>query len=384
MYIRRKIEEEVLSIAEAYPVVTITGPRQSGKTTLSKYLFPDLPYYSFENPDIRLMAETDPRSFLHSVSAGAVLDEIQNVPFIISYLQQIVDEQKTKKTFILTGSNNFSLMSHVSQSLAGRTAVLKLLPFSLQEVHFSLNRPTDEIMLKGFYPGVFQSKLSPAKIYRNYYETYLERDLRQLIQVKDLSLFQKFIRICAGRIGNLFNASAIASEVGVSVKTVQAWISVLEASFVVFRLPPYFENINRRLIKAPKLYFYDVGLAAYLLGIEEITQLERDPLRGPLFENMLVIEFLKNRFNKGLDSNIYFYRDSHHSEVDLISKAAKHLEAYEIKSAQTFHPDFLKNLFKLKKLFGNKLRKMTLIYDGELQSQVRGVDVMNFRNINSV
>lgn len=373
----------MLSMAEAYPVVTITGPRQSGKTTLTKHLFTDLPYYSFENPDVRILAETDPRSFLHPISKGAVFDEIQNVPSIISYLQQIVDEHKMKKTFILTGSNNFSLVNHVSQSLAGRTAILKLLPFSLQEISSFLSRSTDEIMLQGFYPATFQSKLTPSKIYRNYYETYLERDLRQLIQVKDLSLFQKFIRICAGRIGNLFNASAIATEVGVSVKTIQSWTSVLEASYVIFRLPPYYENINRRLIKAPKLYFYDVGLAAYLLGIEETAQLERDPLRGALFENMVVMEFLKNRFNKGMDSNLYFYRDSHHSEVDLISKTANSLEAFEIKSAQTFHPDFLKGLFKFKKLF-EKLRKMALIYDGELQSQVKGVDVMNFRNMNSI
>ncbi len=227
----------MLSMAEAYPVVTITGPRQSGKTTLTKHLFTDLPYYSFENPDVRILAETDPRSFLHPISKGAVFDEIQNVPSIISYLQQIVDEHKMKKTFILTGSNNFSLVNHVSQSLAGRTAILKLLPFSLQEISSFLSRSTDEIMLQGFYPATFQSKLTPSKIYRNYYETYLERDLRQLIQVKDLSLFQKFIRICAGRIGNLFNASAIATEVGVSVKTIQSWTSVLEASYVISDCP---------------------------------------------------------------------------------------------------------------------------------------------------
>lgn len=381
MYIRREIESEVLSMASAYPVVTITGPRQSGKTTMTRQLFPDLPYYSFENPDVRLLAETDPRSFLNSIAGGAIFDEIQNVPSILSYLQQVVDEQKDEKTFILTGSNHFSLINRVSQSLAGRAALLKLLPFSLKEISSSLNRTTDEIMLQGFYPGTFQTKLSPTKIYRNYYETYLERDLRQIIQIKDLSLFQKFIRICAGRIGNLFNASAMAAEVGVSVKTIQSWVSVLEASFVIYRLPPYFENINKRLIKSPKLYFYDVGLAIYLLGIEEVTQLERDPLRGALFENMVVTEFLKNRFNKGLDAKLWFYRDSHHSEVDLISKTANKLSACEIKSAQTFHPDFLKGLIKLKSLFGDKIQKMTLIYDGEMETQTKGIDMVNFRKI---
>jgi len=381
MYIKRDIEEEVLNMAGEYPVITITGPRQSGKTTLARHLFTNLPYYSFENPDIRLQAEEDPRAFLNGIPNGAVLDEIQNAPFILSYLQQIVDEQKSKQTYILTGSNQFSLLSSITQSLAGRTAILKLLPFSFNEISSTLNRKTDEIIHTGFYPAVFRSKLNPTKIYRNYYETYLERDLRQLIQIKDLSLFQKFMKICAGRIGNLFNASAIASETGVSVKTIQSWVSILEASFVVMQLHPFFENLNKRMIKSPKLYFYDTGLASYLLGIEEAGQLNRDPLRGALFENMIVMEFVKKRLNKGYNHNLYFYRDSHHLEIDLIRKNGNELITFEIKSAQTFHPDFLKGLFKLKKMFGDRVTGQYLIYDGEVKSSVKGVVIQNFRDI---
>ena len=236
-------------------------------------------------------------------------------------------------------------------------------------------------MYKGFYPAIYANKLSPTKAYRNYYETYLERDVRQLIQIRELSLFQKFIRICAGRTANLFNASAIASETGVSVKTIQSWTSILEASYVVMRLYPYFENMNKRLIKSPKLYFYDVGLAAYLLGIEEKQQLSRDPLRGALFENMVIIELLKRRYNKGLDSNLSFYRDSHHFEIDVIQKTGNNLIPYEIKSAQTFHPGFLTGLNRFKKLFSKRIPEMYLVYDGEQQAVSQGVNILNFRNL---
>jgi uncharacterized protein len=381
MYITRNIEKEVLLMSSAYPVVTITGPRQSGKTTMCKHLFPELPYFSFENPDIRLMAKTDPRGFLSKLKKGAILDEIQNVPQILSYLLQIVDEHKNGVNYILTGSNNFSLINKISQSLAGRTAVLKLLPFSFSEMASGLNLSTDEIIFRGFYPANFSSNISPIKIYRNYYETYLERDLRELINIKELGLFQKFVKLCAGRIANLLNASALASEVGVSVKTIQSWIAVLEASFVLFRLQPYYENISKRLIKSPKLYFYDTGLASYLLGIDDVKQLERDPLRGALFENMIVAEHLKQRFNKGLDANFFFYRDSHHNEVDLIYRQANRIIAVEIKSAQTFHIDFLKNLLKIQSIFPENLKQMLLVYDGDTETTIKDVDILNFRRL---
>ena len=381
MYLQRAIEKEVLAMAKAYPVVTITGPRQSGKTTLARHLFSNLPYHSFENPDTRLLAESDPRGFLKQFGKGAVLDEIQHVPLLLSYLQQIVDERRDGLLFILTGSNQFSLLNNISQSLAGRTAILKLLPLSMAEIPSVKKLSTDEIMFQGFYPAIHADGLNPTKTYRNYYETYLERDMRQLIQVRELSLFQKFIRICAGRTGNLFNASAIANETGVSVKTIQSWTSILEASYVVMRLQPYYENINKRLIKSPKLYFFDVGLAAYLLGIEEPRQLGRDPLRGALFENMVIMELVKRRLNQGLDPNLYFYRDSHHFEIDVVQKQGNELIPYEIKSAQTFHPGFLNGLNRFKKLFKERITGMFLIYDGEMQTLTQDVHLLNFRNV---
>jgi predicted AAA+ superfamily ATPase len=328
-----------------------------------------------------MLAESDPRAFLSRLKKGAILDEVQHVAFLLSYLQQIVDERREERLFILTGSNQFSLLNNVTQSLAGRTAILKLLPLSLTEIPAVKAHTTDEIMYKGFYPAVHAYQLNPTKTYRNYYETYLERDLRQLIHIRELSLFQKFIRICAGRTGNIFNASALAEETGVSVKTVQSWVSILETSYVLMRLQPYHENINKRLIKSPKLYFYDVGLAIYLLGIEETGQLERDPLRGALFENMILMELIKQRVNQGLDPNFYFYRDSHHFEIDVVQKSGNQLIPYEIKSAQTFHPTFLKGLERFRKIFQERIQEMYLIYDGETRSSIGDIRLINYRDL---
>lgn len=383
MYLKRVIEEEVIAMSKQYPVITITGPRQSGKTTLSKVLFNELPYYSFENPDTRLFATTDPRAFLNTNRSGAILDEIQNVPELLSYLQQIVDERRNEVKFILTGSNQFMLLDKVTQSLAGRTAILKLLPLELSEIGEEKSFPTNDLILKGFYPGIYAHNLTPYKAYLNYYETYLERDLRKLIQIKDIGLFQKFIRICAGRAGNLLNASALANETGISVGTVKSWLAILEASYVIFFLNPYFENIGKRYIKSPKIYFYDVGLLAFLLGIEDSNQLSRDPLRGALFENMVVSELIKIRVNKGLDSNVYFYHDSHHNEIDIIIKHGNRLQPVEIKSSQTFHTDFLKQFKHFNKIYPDKTINPVLIYDGEMQQKVLGVEIINFRNIES-
>ena len=381
MYLKRVIEQEVIAMSKQYPVITITGPRQSGKTTLSKHLFSELPYVNFENPDTRLFTSTDPRAFLNSNRNGAILDEIQNVPELLSYLQQIVDERRNEVKFILTGSNQFMLLDNVTQSLAGRTAILKLLPLELSEIGEDKFLPTNDLILKGFYPGVYVHRLTPYKAYRNYYETYLERDLRKLIQIKDLGLFQKFIRICAGRAGNLLNASALSNETAVSVGTIKSWLAILEASYIIFFLNPYFENTGKRYIKSPKIYFYDVGLLAFLLGIEDSNQLERDPLRGALFENMVVSEFMKKRFNKGMDSNLFFYHDSHHNEIDIIIKHGNQLQPIEIKSSQTFHSDFLKQFKYFNKSHADRVVNPVLIYDGEMQQKVQDVEIVNFRNV---
>lgn len=380
--INRQLENLLLELARQYPVITITGPRQSGKTTLVKKLFADKKYVSLENPDLREMALSDPRAFLKEIQDGAILDEIQRAPNILSYLQEMVDNSAEKGKYILTGSNQFSLMNNITQSLAGRTVLLKLLPFSIIEIkEYIKYLSTDELMYKGFYPGIYRNNLNPTIAYRSYYETYIERDLRQLIHIKDLLIFQKFVRLCAGRIGQIFNAHQLSSEVGVSVPTIKSWFSILEASYVAFLLPPYFENIKKRLIKSPKLYFYDVGLAVYLLGIEAPNQLSRDPLRGAVFENLVITELMKARFNRGMEPNLYYFRDSHHNEVDVVFKQGSRFITSEVKSAQTFTSHFLKGLMYFRKLFPGRILKEFLVYDGEIEQVVQGVYIMNYRQI---
>lgn len=379
-YIKREIETECRSMAKKYPVITLTGPRQSGKTTLVRHLFHELPYFSFENPDTRMLMQTDPRRFLGEIFKGAVLDEIQHVPELTSYLQQIVDEKKKHVNFILTGSNQFMVMQHVTQSLAGRTALLTLLPLTIRELGKKAPVEPDQLIYNGFYPAIWADKLNPTKTYRNYYETYLQRDVRQLIRMKDQSLFQKFMVICAGRTGSLFNATAVAGEVGVSVPTIKSWLSILEASFVVLLLQPWHENLTSRLVKTPKLYFYDTGLATYLLGIEKPEQLKRDPLRGMLFENMVIMELIKRRFNQGLDHSFYFYRDNHQNEIDLLYRHGHEITCIEIKSAETFHTDFLKGFSRTDHAFGSRVNRKILIYNGSLE-QKGEIEVVNFRNV---
>ena len=291
---KKDIETELKELAKQYPIVTVIGPRQSGKTTLVKHAFPKKLYANLEFPDIREMALSDPRGFLEQFPDGAILDEIQRAPQLLSYIQPLVDGRDEKGMFILTGSHQVELQEAVSQSLAGRTALLTLLPMTLLELkNAGFNLSVNEWLLKGGYPRIYKEGLDPTKAYRNYFQAYVERDLRLLIQVKDLMQFERFIQILAGRIGQIINMEEIVGEVGISSHTVKHWISILEASFIVFRLPPYFENFGKRAIKSPKIYFNDVGLASYLLGIQNETQITRDPLRGNLFENALILE-LKN------------------------------------------------------------------------------------------
>lgn len=382
MWIDREIKAELVDLALHYPVVMITGPRQAGKTSLARQVFPDKPYYSIENPDVRQQISSDPRAFFTSNPDGAIIDEFQRYPEILSYIQGIVDEKKQNGQFILTGSNNVSMLSKVTQSLAGRVALLKLLPFSIAELGaFEKNDSVDDYLLNGFYPRVYADNLNPTKAYRNYYETYVERDIRQILQVKDVSLFQKFMKLCAGRVGQLFNANNLATEVGVSSMTIQAWLSALQATYIVFLVQPWSANISKRLVKTPKLYFYDVGLAAYLLGIENTSHVETHPLRGSLFENMVTLELLKKRYNAGLDNNLYFYRDNHGNEVDIMQEAGYQLDLFEIKSAETFTPHFLKGLDYLKKIVPDRVGKSNLVYAGSDEMTIKEHRIVNYKNL---
>ncbi|MFC1591146.1 ATP-binding protein [Thermodesulfobacteriota bacterium] len=328
-----------------YPVVTVTGPRQSGKTTLCRTFFSEKPYFNLEVPDVRLYAQNDPRGFLKQCPDGAVLDEIQRVPDLLSYIQGIVDERSEEGLFILTGSQQFEVLNTVSQSLAGRTALIKLLPFSFAElsgygIDYSINRS----MVTGFYPRIYDKKLNPTQALGDYFETYIERDLRQLTTIKDISLFEKFVRLCAGRVGQLLNLQSLAADTGISHTTARTWMTLLEASYIVFLLQPWHNNFSRRQVKSAKLYFYDVGLVSYLLGIENEKQAARDPLRGGLFENMAIIEALKYRFNRALRPNIFFFRDAKGHEIDLIIERGRDVFPVEIKAGETIAGDYFKGL----------------------------------------
>ena len=344
--IKRIIEDVLKNLANQYPVVTITGPRQSGKTTLIRNVFANKQYVNLESPDIRQFAVNDPKGFLAQYN-NAILDEIQRAPELLSYIQPIVDENKEQGQFIITGSQQFEVLNNISQSLAGRTALLKLLPFSISEIKNIVDVSlTNKLIYTGFYPRIYDMNLDPHQAIGDYIVTYVERDIRQLISIKDLNLFEKFLKLCAGRIGQLLNFQGLANDVGVSHTTVKSWISILEASYIIFLLPPWYNNFSKRLVKSPKLYFYDVGLASYLLGIENEKQVFRDPLRGNLFENLVVAEVLKYRFNKGKKSNLYFYRDSTGLEIDLIYETGRNIYPIEIKSGATISEDFFKNLTK--------------------------------------
>jgi hypothetical protein len=343
--IPRDIKNELLACADEYPAVTILGPRQSGKTTLAKATFPQLSYVSLEEPDVRRQAIDDPRGLLAGLNDGAVLDETQRTPELLSYLQAIIDADRRPGRFILTGSHQPMVHQAISQSLAGRTAVLELLPFTVDEVRRYETCPESPFdwILQGFYPGLHENKLDPGRFFRSYVATYLERDLREMIQLKDLTQFDLFLRLLAGRVGQLVNYSSLANDVGVSSTTIKNWVSILKASYILFELPPWFANIRKRLTKTSKLYFVDVGLAAWLLGLETPAQVERDPLRGSLYENLLILETAKIVRNCGERSQLYFFRDNKGNEVDLlIASAGRAFTAIEIKSAATFHPEFLK------------------------------------------
>ena len=370
--INRELLSTINNIFRYFSVLTLTGPRQSGKTTLCRKLFGELPYYNLEDATTLAAIQQDPKSFLLKHSEGMIIDEAQRFPEIFSYLQVMVDDMRmyndTSRRYIITGSSNFSLMQQVSQSMAGRTALLTLLPLSTQEINqIAPSCSTDQRILRGGYPAIWTADDEGRHILlSNYYTTYVERDLRSMINIKDLSQFHTFVRLCAGRIGTECNASNLAVEVGVSQPTIQSWLSILEASYVIHRLQPYYSNIGKRLTKTPKMYFYDTGLAAWLMGIRTEEQLAIHPLRGNLFENMVINDFYKHFYNQGERAELYFYRDKSQREVDLLSyNLDGTLDAYEIKSGKTFRTDYFDGLEYIQKVIGNKLQSTTVIYDGD-------------------
>ncbi len=368
--IQRTAESELRYLAAHYKAVAVVGPRQSGKTTLVKYVFADKPYVSLENPDTRSFATEDPRGFLSNYPDGAILDEAQRVPSLFSYLQQILDDSSLNGLFIITGANNFLLQESISQSLAGRIAYLNLLPLSIEEIK-GYELKADKLLFKGGYPAVYNQDIDVTKWYSNYISTYVERDVRLIKNITDLATFERFLKLCAGRIGQLLNMSSLAIETGVDVKTISSWISVLETSFIAFRLQPYHENFNKRVVKMPKLYFYDTGLAIALLGFENERHLETHPFRGNFFENMIIVELLKKRFNLGKPGNLFFWRDNVGNEVDLLLADADGSSKIpiEIKSGQTITNDYFKGI-----LYWNKMTQTQggyVVYGGT-SSQIRG------------
>ena len=384
-FISRDMTKELLDLAASYPVVTVLGPRQSGKTTLVRHLFQSKPYVSLENPDLRYFAEDDPRGFLQQYPEGAIFDEIQRASWLLSYIQEIVDESKNKGMYILTGSHQHELHQSISQSLAGRTGIIKLLPFCLSELPKEYqNQDIEYYLFNGMYPRIYNDKLKPNSFYSSYLQTYVERDVRQMINIKDLSMFQRFIKLCASRIGQLFNAHSISNELGVSSHTIGQWLSILEASFVVFRLQPYFENLGKRIIKSPKLYFTDVGLATYCLDITRQEQLTRDPLRGNLVENFIISELIKQRLNQGITTPVYFYRDSNQNEVDLLIKSGNELCPIEIKSSKTFNPIFLKGLKNFQAMVPERCNRAYLIYTGDHEQDINFICFLNFKHMNLI
>lgn len=380
--IKREILPELLATAKSYPVLTVIGPRQSGKTTLVKSAFPDKAYVSLEDPDILSIAQEDPRSFLEQYKDGVIIDEIQRLPQLLSYIQGIVDSKEVLGFYVLTGSHQLSLQSEISQSLAGRTGILNLMPFSIHELEqVGLDKTIDQQIFCGFYPRIYKYDLEPHRFYRDYVKTYLERDVKLIINIRDLEQFQRFLKLCATRVGQLIDYTQMANDLGISRHTIKEWLSILKASFIIDTLPPYFENLGKRIIKSSKLYFNDVGLACYLLGIRNVTEIAHHPLRGSLFENLVVSDLSKHYLNKGEDAQFYFYRDSNQLEVDLIIPKALELIAIEIKSTATFSSHLMKALKK----FTERASKYTvsgyLVYSGQQQQTIQDFKLINYKNL---
>jgi uncharacterized protein len=381
--IQRDAEDTIHTLLRGFPVVTITGPRQSGKTTIAKAIFPDKPYASLEEPDVRHAAREDPRSFLERFPDGAVLDEVQRCPEILSYLQSIVDADGRMGLYLLTGSQQFGLLSGITQSLAGRTAFVELLPFSFHELAQAGKQPSNlnRMLFTGGYPPLYDRDVAVRAWFGAYVMAYIERDVRQILKIQDLETFQRFIRLCAGRTGQLLNYSSLAADCGITHNTAKAWISLLEASYILFQLRPHHANFNKRLVKAPKLYFYDVGLVSWLLGIQTPEQIETHPLRGSIFETFVVAEWMKSFLNSGEQPAFYFWRDSNGVEVALLIERGGRIMPVEIKSGKTVAADFFSGLEKWTALAGDMAIEPTLVYGGEENYRHKGIRIMGWQHL---
>ena len=383
-YIHRKIEETILEASKYFSVIAVSGPRQSGKSTLLTQLFPLYEKYSLKDLNILDYAKNDPIAFLNQTDEGIFIDEIQRCPQLLDYIQGIVDNNP-KRHFALSGNSNFEVMKNLSESLAGRAGVFELLPMSIQEVTGKVDLDNlNQILYNGLYPSICAKKNIAKFFYPSYVKTYLEKDVRDLLQIKDQIRFTKFLKLCAARIGSLFNASELGAEVGVSSKTISHWISVLQASYLITLLPPYYENIPKRLVKSPKLYFNDPGLACYLLDIETPQQLDRDKMRGAIFENMIVMEAIKHRYNMGLEGGVFFYRDSNQNEVDLLIKQEGELTAIEVKSSMTYSSSFEKALTQIEGWIKTPISKKAIVYSGDFENTSGNINLINYRHISSI
>lgn len=383
-YIHRKIEETILEASKYFSVIAVSGPRQSGKSTLLTQLFPLYEKYSLKDLNILDYAKNDPIAFLNQTDEGMFIDEIQRCPQLLDYIQGIVDNNP-KRHFALSGNLNFEVMKNLSESLAGRAGVFELLPMSIQEVTGKVDLDNlNQILYNGLYPSICAKKNIAKFFYPSYVRTYLEKDVRDLLQIKDQIRFTKFLKLCAARIGSLFNASELGAEVGVSSKTISHWLSVLQASYLITLLPPYYENIPKRLVKSPKLYFNDPGLACYLLDIETPQQLDRDKMRGAIFENMIVMEAIKHRYNMGLEGGVFFYRDSNQNEVDLLIKQEGELTAIEVKSSMTYSSSFEKALTQIEGWIKTPISKKAIVYSGDFENTSGNINLINYRHISSI
>ena len=384
IYIPRRLESVIKEAAQYFAVISVTGPRQSGKSTMLKHLFPDLPKYSMKDLHVRAFAEQDPVAFLNQHKEGMFIDEVQKVPILLDYIQGIVDDDPSRR-FVLTGSSNLELLQGLTESLPGRAGVYELLPMSMEETAEQIaDKNTNQLLYDGFYPAVCAHKNVAHLFYPAYVKTYLEKDVRDLLRIKDQMQFLKFMKLCAARIGSLFNASEVAMELGVDSKTVSHWLSVLQASYLVTLLPPYYENISKRVVKTPKLYFNDPGLACYLLDIESPKQLALDKMRGAIFENMIVMECIKHRFNQGKEGNVFFYRDSNGKEVDLLIKEEGQLTAIEVKSSMTYQADFAKTLKMLPQWTTSPIRLRAVVYGGDFENSAGDIWVLRYDHINQL